>query len=109
MPVSARQKVDHRLLAKPGTRLEDVTEVVSHEQALRQCSAFFASHPQIKATPMEPYHYGTVFHVLWVIHVEFQSFQGVGIRLFRITHVVDLSVGLCRCARNGQAEQQQGS
>ena len=50
---AARQKVDHRLLAKPGTRLEDVTEVVSHEQALRQCSAFFASHPQIKATPME--------------------------------------------------------
>lgn len=50
---AARQKVDHRLLAKPGTRLEDVTEVVSHEQALRQCSAFFASHPQIKAIPME--------------------------------------------------------
>ena len=50
---AARQKVDHRLLAKPSTRIEDVTEVVSHEQALRQCSAFFASHPQIKAIPME--------------------------------------------------------
>ena len=50
---AARQKVDHRLLAKPGTRLEDVTEVVSHEQALRQCSHFLEAHPEIKATVME--------------------------------------------------------
>ena len=50
---AARQRIEHRLLAKPGTRFQDVTEVVSHEQALRQCSAFFAAHPNIKATPME--------------------------------------------------------
>ncbi len=50
---AARQRVEHRLLAKPGIRLEDVREVVSHEQALRQCGAFFAAHPKIKATPME--------------------------------------------------------
>ncbi len=35
---SARLKVSHNLLARPGVRLEDVKEVVSHEQALHQCA-----------------------------------------------------------------------
>ena len=50
---AARQRIDHRLLAMPGARLEEIREIVSHEQALRQCSAFLAAHPQIKATAME--------------------------------------------------------
>ena len=50
---AARQRVEHRLLALPGTRMEDVREVVSHEQALRQCAAFFSAHPGVKATQME--------------------------------------------------------
>lgn len=50
---AARQRVEHRLLALPGVAIKDLKEVVSHEQALRQCSAFFAANPQIKATPME--------------------------------------------------------
>ena len=37
---SARLKVEHHLVAKPGTRLEDVREVLSHPQALRQCAAY---------------------------------------------------------------------
>lgn len=35
-----RLKIDHNLLAKPGTRIEDVTEVWSHEQAVAQCAEY---------------------------------------------------------------------
>lgn len=49
---AARERIEHKLMALPGTRLEDVREVVSHEQALRQCSAFFHNNPKIKATEM---------------------------------------------------------
>lgn len=50
---AARQRIDHRLLALPGVQIEDIREVVSHEQALRQCGAFLAAHPKIKVTAME--------------------------------------------------------
>ena len=49
---AARERIEHKLMALPGTRFEDVREVVSHEQALRQCSAFFHDHPKIKVTEM---------------------------------------------------------
>ena len=49
---SVRERIEHKLMALPGMRLEDVREVVSHEQALRQCSAFFHENPKVKATEM---------------------------------------------------------
>ncbi len=50
---AARQRIEHVLWARPGASLAGITEVVSHEQALRQCSGFFARHPAVKAVPME--------------------------------------------------------
>lgn len=47
---SVRIKIDHNLLVKPGTRLEDIREIYSHEQALSQCAQFLKAYPEIKAT-----------------------------------------------------------
>lgn len=45
---SVRLRIRHTLLAKPGVKLEDITEVYSHEQAIGQCSTFLSAHPNIK-------------------------------------------------------------
>ncbi|MFK4784523.1 prephenate dehydratase [Fusobacterium sp. MFO224] len=44
-------KVDHNLLAYPGTKLEDITEVYSHPQGFAQCREFFKKHPKMKQIP----------------------------------------------------------
>lgn len=46
-------KVEHNLLAKPGVKLGEIREIVSHEQALLQCGEFLKKHPEIKATVCE--------------------------------------------------------
>ena len=38
-------RIDHDLLAKHGVSLDGITEVFSHEQALRQCTDFIAGMP----------------------------------------------------------------
>ncbi len=40
---SLKLKIYHSLLVRRGVRLEDVKEIVSHEQALSQCSKFISS------------------------------------------------------------------
>lgn len=47
-----KQWISHDLLAREGTRLENIHTVYSHPQALGQCSEFFAQYPHIK---LEPY------------------------------------------------------
>ena len=42
--------IKHYLLAKPGTKLSNISEVISHPQALGQCSDFFKEYPNIKET-----------------------------------------------------------
>ncbi|MEG1967125.1 MAG: prephenate dehydratase domain-containing protein [Clostridia bacterium] len=49
----ARLKIDHRLLALPGTKIADIREVVSHEQALGQCGAFLKGLKDVKITVCE--------------------------------------------------------
>ncbi|MBP3647928.1 MAG: chorismate mutase [Clostridia bacterium] len=48
-----RLKIDHRLLAKSGTKLEDVKEILSHEQAIGQCSEFLKGMKDVKVTVVE--------------------------------------------------------
>ena len=51
---SVRLKVDHNLLAKHGTKLEDVKEIFSHEQAISQCSEFLKTlGKDVKITAVE--------------------------------------------------------
>lgn len=45
---SYRLKVDHNLLALPGSSMEKITDVYSHEQAINQCAGFLRQHPNIK-------------------------------------------------------------
>ena len=40
---SVRIKVDHNLLAKPGTKLSDIKEIYSHGQAIDQCAKFLST------------------------------------------------------------------
>lgn len=47
---SAKLQINHRLMTRPGVKMEDIKEVFSHQQALGQCSGFFKDHPDIKVT-----------------------------------------------------------
>jgi prephenate dehydratase len=44
-------QIDHCLIALKGEKIETLTKVISHPQALEQCSVFFESYPQIEKKP----------------------------------------------------------
>lgn len=44
-------KIEHNLLVVPGTKLEDIEEVYSHPQGLRQSKEFLKKHPTMKLCP----------------------------------------------------------
>ena len=48
---SARLCIRHELLALPGVKPEDITEIYSHEQAIGQCSKFLGGLKDVKVVP----------------------------------------------------------
>lgn len=48
-----RLRIDHNLLAKPGTQMSDIKEIFSHEQALNQCEEYLKQFPDVKVTVCE--------------------------------------------------------
>ena len=47
-----RMKVDHNLLVNPGTKLEDIKEIYSHEQAISQCAGFLHNLTGVTVIPV---------------------------------------------------------
>lgn len=50
---SIRLRINHCLMAKPGTKMKDIKEIYSHEQAIGQCGAFLKTLKDVKITPCE--------------------------------------------------------
>ncbi|MBD5147744.1 MAG: bifunctional chorismate mutase/prephenate dehydratase [Oscillibacter sp.] len=50
---STRLCIRHELLALPGVRMEDVTEIYSHQQAIGQCSRFLNGLNGVKVIPCD--------------------------------------------------------
>ena len=42
-------RIEHNLVATPGQKISDITEVLSHPMALMQCEDFLAGQPHLKA------------------------------------------------------------
>ncbi len=50
---STRLKIDHNLLAKKGTKLSEIKEIFSHEQAIGQCAEYLRGLGDVKVTVCE--------------------------------------------------------
>ncbi len=50
---SIRLRISHNLMAKPGTKISDIREIFSHEQAIGQCGEFLKGLKDVKVTVCE--------------------------------------------------------
>ncbi len=50
---STRIRIEHNLIAKYGVGLEDIREILSHEQAISQCSKFLSTLENVRVIPLE--------------------------------------------------------
>ena len=50
---STRLCIRHELLTLPGVKMEDITEIYSHQQALSQCEQYLQAFPGVKIIPCE--------------------------------------------------------
>ena len=46
-------RIEHNLVAMPGQKISDITEVLSHPMALMQCEDFLSQYPNLKAVEAE--------------------------------------------------------
>jgi len=49
---SIRLHVQHSLLALPGVKMDEIREIVSHQQAIGQCDRFLSGLSNVKVTPV---------------------------------------------------------
>ncbi len=50
---SVKLKINHSLMTNKAVKLSDIKEIISHEQAIGQCSEFLKQYPEIKITVCE--------------------------------------------------------
>lgn len=50
---STRMHIHHELLALPGVKMDDITEIYSHEQAIGQCSRFLSGLQGVRVIPYD--------------------------------------------------------
>lgn len=66
-------RIRHNLIAAPGVRLSDISQVFSHPVALDQCRNFFRSHPKVQSVPF----YDTAGSVRHIIEQSLTDAAGI--------------------------------
>ncbi len=68
-----RLRIVHNLIAGPGVRINDLSDVLSHPVALEQCRDFFRRNPKLRAVPF----YDTAGSVKHVIAQKLKNSAGI--------------------------------